>query len=121
MAKILIVEDDLDALKLLSKRILNEGHEALAAKDAYQGTVLLRKENPDLVLLDLMMPAGGGIQVLKNMRQSTQIGHTPVIVLTAVGDENYKRMVMDMHIEAYINKPYDPEKLMKVVNDILVR
>jgi DNA-binding response OmpR family regulator len=91
----------------------------MAALDAYQGIALIHKENPDLIILDLMLPAGGGKFVLENIRFSRQSRYIPIIVLTGITDPEYKKKILEEGVDAYLEKPYDPDILIKTIRDIL--
>jgi OmpR family response regulator RpaB len=119
MSKIMIIEDDLDTVKVLHKRLTLKGFEVIVAQDAYQGIALIHKTQPDLIILDLMLPAGGGQAVLKSLRLSDQIGYIPVIVLTGITDPEYKKKVLSDGVDAYIEKPYDPDYLITTINNLL--
>ena len=119
MSKILLIEDDMDAQKVIGKRLTSAGFEVVFANDGYQGTALAHKEKPDLVILDLMMPAGGGLSVLKNIRSSMHTNSTPVVILTGLKDTEYKKKVVAEGISAYFEKPYDPAELIETINNIL--
>lgn len=117
--KVLIIDDDPDTAKTLQKRMSSIGLETAVASDAYYGTAFINKEKPDLVLLDLMMPAGGGISVLKNMKLSDRTKNIPVIVLTAIGSDDYKQQAMSLGANVYMDKPYNAEELTKTVKKLL--
>ncbi len=117
MSKILIIEDESDAARVVSKRLKSHGFEVMIAEDAYQGVKMAHENNPDLIVLDLMLPAGGGLSVLKNIRLSSQLQNTPVLVLTASKDEPYKKKIIDEGVDAFMEKPYDADQFIaKVVN-----
>ena len=78
--KILIVEDDAKILKALSIRLKSEGFDVIGATDGMSGTALARKEEPDLLLLDISMPAGGGFGVAENVANMAPIAGTPMMV-----------------------------------------
>ncbi len=119
MGKILIVEDEIDTAKVIEKRFITAGFKTLVAFDAYNATALLRKEKPELVILDLMLPAGGGITVLKNLRSFSDRRDVPVLVLTASSDKVYIKEVMDIGVEAFLSKPYDPDVLIETAKDLI--
>jgi len=121
MHKILIIEDEVDTAKVLAKRLSMSNFKVTVASDAYQGTELAHKERPDLIMLDLMLPAGGGLKVLENIEKSSETFAIPVIVLTAMKDEEYKRKILSKKVEAYFEKPYDFEELIKTVNSVLTK
>ncbi|MFH1413730.1 MAG: response regulator transcription factor [Candidatus Omnitrophota bacterium] len=119
MDKILIIEDEQDTAKVLIKRLSVEGFSICVASDAYRGLELTLKERPDLIILDLMLPAGGGLSVLKNIRASNYSQTIPVVVLTGINDEVYKQQVLDEGVEAYLEKPYDHHTLIATIKNIL--
>jgi DNA-binding response OmpR family regulator len=119
MSIVLIVEDEQDVAIVLAKRLKDEGFEVIMAQDAYEGFSLALKDKPDLVLLDLMLPAGGGLQVLQNIRNSSKIMNMPVVVITGIKDVEYEKKVLKAGVEAYLEKPYDFEKLKGIIQKIL--
>lgn len=121
MSKILIIEDEYDVVKVVSKRLSDAGFETVVAGDAYQGVDLAHKEKPDLIILDLMLPAGGGIKVLKDIRISSHTAYIPVVVLTGMQDAAYKKNILDQGVEAYLEKPYDAEELIETIKSILAK
>jgi DNA-binding response OmpR family regulator len=121
MAKILIVEDEIDTAKVLEKRLTQQNFEVVVALDAYQGIALIHKERPDLILLDLMLPAGGGKFVLENSRFSSQSRYIPVIVLSGITEGEYKEKILEAGVDAYLEKPYDPEVLIRTIREILTK
>jgi DNA-binding response OmpR family regulator len=119
--KILIVEDEADAARVLVKRLETNGFNVVVAVDAYQGTAFINNENPDLIILDLMLPAGGGLSVLKNIKARPKVAYTPIIILTGMKDDNIKKEVIDSGVDAYLEKPYDADILISTINKILSR
>ena len=119
MSKILIIEDEPDLTKVLRKRLLGQGFEVIAAADGYQGVEFAHKEKPDLIILDLMLPAGDGLSVLKNIKMSARTRYIPVVVLTGMKDEEYKQKVTDEGVEAYLEKPYEPDVLITTIKNVL--
>jgi len=117
--KILIVEDEPNLLKVLKIRVQSAGYEALTALDAYQGVQSAIANRPDLVILDLMMPAGGGYQALKNIRTSLLTKDLPVVILTGARDEELKNRVLEAGVAAYLEKPYNPEEFLETIRQIL--
>ena len=119
MKKILIVEDEFDVSKVLRKRLTDASFEVTVASDAYQGVQMALKNTPDLMILDLMLPAGGGLSVLKTIKASTYTKFMPVVVLTGMSDEEYKKKVLEYGIDAYLEKPYVPEELISTIRKLL--
>lgn len=119
MHKILVIEDEADLARLLVKRLTKHGFEVMAAADAIQGTGMAHEKAPDLIILDLMLPGGGGLTVLKNLRLSVQTRYIPVVVLTGSANEEYKEKILAEGVEAYFEKPCDCDTLITTVKDIL--
>jgi DNA-binding response OmpR family regulator len=119
MGRILIVEDEVDTAKMIEKRILSAGFKTAVVGDTYSATAFLRKEKPALVILDLMLPGGGGMTVLKNMRAFSARKKVPVLVLTAMKDEEYIKNLETIGIKAFLRKPYDPEVLIDMIRGLV--
>jgi DNA-binding response OmpR family regulator len=119
MSKILIIEDEPDAAKVLMKRLAHSGYRVKIAIDGYQGVKMANDERPDLIILDLMLPAGGGLSVLKNIRLSARNRFTPVLVLTGMDDENYKQQILSAGVEGYMKKPYNAAELLATVEKLI--
>ena len=119
MKKILVVEDDKDIAFALGTRLRAAGFVPTHAYDALVGVSQARKETPDLVLLDLMMPAGGGLKVAERLRAMGPTATVPVIFLTASKDPELRAAAMAYGPHAFIEKPYDPMELLAVIHEAL--
>ena len=120
MKKILIVEDTKSILTLLMMQFQKSGFDVQGAPDAMLGTRACTQWRPDLVILDLMLPAGGGIAVLRFIRQSVHTSAIPVIVLTATESPAMRKTVTDFGVYSFLTKPHDPDVLMKQVKNALL-
>ena len=119
--KILIVEDEFDLAKMVRKRLQEAGYETMIASDGYMGVKLAHEQKPDLIMLDLKLPAGGGMTVLKSVRLAANLGYIPIVVLTGMQDEQYKKQILDMGVDAYLEKPYDPAQLIETIKKVIVK
>jgi len=138
--KILIVDDEADQRTFLSTVLEENGYASISAKDGVEGLELLRKEKPDLVLLDLMMPKKSGISMFQELRSDPNLSHIPVIVVTGVSEvtgvdfrnfmfkqplRDEKKFVETTGLtkytipDGYIEKPIDPDELIKIIKDVL--
>jgi DNA-binding response OmpR family regulator len=117
--KILVIEDEQDVAKLLVIRLKSFNYEVAVADSGIQGIELAHKEKPDLIILDLMLPAGDGLSVLDTLRLSSYLRFTPVIVLTGLQDEEYKKKVIEKGVDAYFQKPYDAEQLLSSIKSLI--
>lgn len=119
MPKILIIEDEENTVEFLTIRLSREGFTVLSANDSYKGIALAHKEMPDLIILDLMLPAGGGLTVLKRIKAVKETSGIPVLVLTANKSPGYRQKVMAEGVEAYVEKPYDSQELVVTIKKLL--
>ncbi|MCL2500446.1 MAG: response regulator transcription factor [Defluviitaleaceae bacterium] len=111
-AKILVVDDEIRIVDILTYNLRKEGYDVLSANDGVAGLKLALKENPDLVLLDIMMPKMDGYEVCKRIREVSQV---PIIMLTARADETDKVLSFDLGADDYVTKPFGVRELMKRV------
>ena len=118
MEKILIIEDELDIQELLKNYLEEEGYETEQALDGIEGIGKFRKENFDLILLDVMLPKVDGFGVLEMIRQESEI---PVIMLTALDDEAYQMKGYDLKVDEYVTKPFSINLLLKKIEAVLRR
>jgi DNA-binding response OmpR family regulator len=117
--KILIVDDERDIVKALMIRLQSNGYDVIAAFDGAQGLFMANKEIPDLVILDIRMPAGDGFSVGEILRQSDRTHRIPIIFLTGSPETNAEERAMAVGARFYIKKPYDPEELLDAVKRAL--
>lgn len=115
MKKILIIEDNIDIAGLLNDLFKQNGYAAVMCHDGYQGIEFTHREKPDLILLDMMLPAGGGLYVLEKLKVSTLTKAIPIVVLTASRDMQHKQAAIDMGVDAYLEKPFDADQLLATV------
>jgi DNA-binding response OmpR family regulator len=115
--KILVVDDEEDMARALYVRLKANGYNVIFASDSVQAFATANQENPDLILLDIMIPGGGGFVVAEQLKQSAATRRIPIIFLTGIpgGEERaYK-----LGASGYIMKPYQPEELMKAIHNAL--
>jgi DNA-binding response OmpR family regulator len=117
--KILIVEDERDIVKALTIRLRGAGYEVVTAFDGAQGIFTAHKENPDLIILDIRMPAGNGFSVAEKLKESVNTLAIPVIFLTGSPEKNSEEKAMAVGARFYVKKPYDPEELLDAVSRAL--
>jgi len=117
--KILIVEDDAKILKALTIRLKAEGYDVLGATDGMSGTAMARKEQPDLLLLDISMPAGGGFGVAQNVGNMSPLTGTPMVFMTASKQPGLKDQAEKLGAAGFIEKPFDTDTLLTTIRDAL--
>ena len=117
--KILIVDDDRDIRVGLNVRLRKLGYETCFAEDGVSATAAIKQEKPNLVLLDIGLPAGDGFLVLERMNDSADAGCTPVIVLTARDPEETEKRALDAGAYAYFQKPVGTDELLGSIREAL--
>lgn len=121
MSKIVAVDDDPAILELLKINLKLQGHQVLTAPDGIQGYALVQQEQPDLVILDVMMPEVDGYTVCQRIRKNKDTETTPVLMLTALGVLDDKVKGFDVGADDYLVKPFDIPELMVRVRALLRR
>ena len=116
---VLIVDDDPVIQLLLRVNFEMDGFEVSTADDGEQGLEAARRQHPDLVLLDVMMPKLDGYQVLAALRESSDTKDLPVVLLSAKSLDEDKRAGLDAGANAYITKPFDPIRLLAEVKGLV--
>ncbi|SDJ90179.1 two component transcriptional regulator, winged helix family [Ferrimonas sediminum] len=118
MGKILLVEDDLDLCELLTELLQMEGFELTSSQNGREGLELALKQEFDLLLLDVMLPEMNGFEVLKSLRQHSQL---PVLMLTARGDDIDRVVGLEIGADDYLPKPFNDRELVARIKAILRR
>ncbi|TVR26664.1 MAG: response regulator [Balneolaceae bacterium] len=118
---ILVVDDEQDLLDLIEYNLKKEGFRVLKAENGEQGIQAAREHKPNLVLLDIMMPKMGGIEVCDQMRSDPGLKHIPIIFLTARSDERTEIEGLDKGADDFITKPISTTKLISRIKAVLRR
>ncbi len=120
MRKILVVEDDKNVSKALGIRLAGAGYSVYTAVDGLSGLREAVQNRPDLILLDISMPAGDGFSVAKAVQRLNVTGGTPIIFITASRKPDLREKAMSMEsVVGFIEKPYDPEELLGMIHDVI--
>ncbi len=117
--KILIVDDEPQIAMLLNARLRANGYEVLAAYDAIQGFRLAVQHTPDLILLDLRMPAGGGAGMFENLKNNLQTALIPVIFITAFANEEVEKACRESGAADVIRKPFETDEVLRKIRRAL--
>ena len=116
--KILVVDDEPTIVETVSYNLRLENFETVSAGSAEQCLDLARKENPDLVLLDVMLPSANGFEICRRLRQFSDV---PVIMLTARAEETDRIVGLEIGADDYVTKPFSMRELMARVKSVLRR
>lgn len=118
MLKILIVDDDTNIAELISLYLNKEGYDTREANDGREALIAFEEYQPDLILLDVMLPQLDGYDVCKEIRKTS---YTPIIMLTAKGEVFDKVLGLELGADDYMVKPFDPKELIARVKAVLRR
>lgn len=118
---ILIVDDEADLLDLIEYNLEKEGYNVLKAENGQDGIKLARKHNPDLIILDIMMPQMTGIEVCQVLKDDPVLKIRPVIFLTARSDEKTEIEGLEMGADDFLSKPISTSKLISRIRTVLRR
>jgi len=111
MPRILVVEDEKNILELVRFNLEREGYQVLTALDGVKGLELARTQDPDLILLDVMLPEMDGLEVCQKLRNDTVTNSIPIIILSARAEELDRMLGLEMGADDYVTKPFSPREL----------
>ncbi len=118
-ARILLVDNQPDLVKAVSKRLEIEGYEVLAAKDGEEGLETARLEQPDLIILDLMLPKLSGLEVCKLLKHDSHCQKIPIVMLTARVQSKDEKLSLEAGADAYVRKPFEAHELLEQIRALL--
>ncbi|MEQ8171947.1 MAG: response regulator transcription factor [Candidatus Eremiobacterota bacterium] len=116
--KILVVDDERNIVELMKFNLKKEGYEVATAFDGMEALRVAREEKPDLIILDLMMPELGGLDVCKTLRKESKV---PIIIVTAKGEEIDMILGLELGADDYVTKPFSPKLLITKIRTVLRR
>ena len=119
--KIILVEDEQDLADLVAMRLKREHYDVAVAHDGLVGLEMIRKEKPDLVLLDVMLPSMAGTQIITELRKDPATAHLPAIMLTARSEESDIVVGLSLGADDYITKPFSMSVLTARITSLLRR
>jgi len=119
--KILIADDEPDILEILEYNLSAEGYKVIKARDGDEALELSKKEHPDLIVLDVMMPRKTGMDVCRILRAQPEFADTLIIILTALSDESSHVKGLEMGADDYVSKPISPKVFISRVNALFRR
>jgi len=117
--RVLIVDDDEDLVRILSVNLLAEGLEVSTAFDGMSAVMRAHKDQPDLIILDIKMPAGDGFSVAERLKSSTKTFAVPIIFLSALPKEDMEEKALKAGALRYFAKPFDMGVLMNYIKNHL--
>src|SRR5882757_3610074 len=120
-ASILVVDDAPEIVAMLTTRLGHRGYKVSTASDGHRALELARREKPDIVLLDVMMPGKSGWEVARALKQDPVTQDIKIVMVTAIGEQVNEITSPLYGADAYIDKPFEFEKLERVISSLVAR
>jgi CheY-like chemotaxis protein len=118
-ASILVVDDDPEIVAMLTTRLTHRGYQVTTASDGHRAVELAKRAKPDIVLLDVMMPGKSGWEVARALKQDPVTQDIKIVMVTAIGEQVNELTSPLYGADAYIDKPFEFEKLERVISGLL--
>ena len=119
LKKILVVDDEIGLSKVVEIRLRAAGYDVVLAYDGQEGLEKAKTENPDLMILDLMLPKMDGFKVCGLLKSDARYKKIPIIIYTARVQDSDQQLGTEVGADAYITKPFDPQVLLGKVKELL--
>lgn len=117
--RILVIEDEKDMLYGLTLQLEAKGYEVISAGDGMDGLNKARAKNPDLIILDVMLPKLDGYKVCRMLKFDDKHKDIPIILFTARAQDSDKKTGQDVCADAYITKPFEPKELLDKIHELV--
>ena len=117
--RILLVDDEKDLVETVTFRLEATGYEVIKAYDGQEALDKAKKEKPNLIILDLMLPKMDGYKVCRMLKFDEKYKHIPIILFTARAQEEDKKLGEEVGADAYITKPFEPEALLGKIKELI--
>jgi DNA-binding response OmpR family regulator len=121
MVKILVVDDDIHATTLFRTILTAKGYEAIIVNDRATAVQVANSTNPELIILDLMMPEPNGFEVCKMLRANPKFSRTPIVIFTAMGDSESQETASEIGADEFLTKPFRVEELMLKIQTLIAQ
>jgi len=109
--KILIAEDELIMLKIIELRLKKDGHQVIVTSNGKEAVEQIKLQDPDMIIADIMMPFVSGLEIVSMVKQGTLQRKVPIIILSAMGQENVVLEAFNLGADDFITKPFSPNEL----------
>lgn len=118
--KVLLTDDEPNIVRVVAARLKAHNYEVIPAYDGEEALEKVASEKPDILLLDIMLPKMDGFEVCRRIRAEESTKHLPIILFSAKTQEEDKKKGREVQADAYISKPFDPQRLIETI-DLLLR
>lgn len=119
MSKVIVVDDEPFILMMIEDKLKKAKIDVLTLRDSRNAAEIIKKEMPDLIILDWMMPEVSGIEVCKAIKKDPALERIPIFMLTAKGQDADEQLGLRCGVTRYITKPFSPRALLEMVNEII--
>ncbi len=119
--KVVVIEDEPDISEVIEYNLSREGYRVYATRDGEEGLQAVKRERPELVLLDLMLPGLDGIEVCRRLKENPVTRSLPIIMVTAKGEESDVVLGLGIGADDYVTKPFSPKELIARIKAVLRR
>jgi two-component system cell cycle response regulator DivK len=116
---ILLVEDFDDTRLMMKLWLQKKGYRVIEAVDGEQAVELAQREQPDLIIMDMMMPGLGGLDATRQIREYQPLRQTPIVAVSAYGADEYRDRALDAGCNEYVPTPFEPEALSQLIERLL--
>jgi CheY-like chemotaxis protein len=116
---ILLVEDFDDTRLMMKLWLQKKGYRVIEAEDGEEAVDLARREHPDLIIMDMMMPGLGGLDATRQIREYQSLRQTPIVAVSAYGADEYRARALDAGCNEYVPTPFEPEALSRLIERLL--
>lgn len=119
--KILLIEDEPDFRQVLRMRLETQGYDIIEAEDGVMGLEMARHQQPDLIIVDVMLPKMNGFKVARLLKYDEKYKNIPLVILTVMSQPNDLKVGQDVGADCYIIKPYQPQELLNKISALISR
>ena len=116
---IMVVDDDLDTVEIIRIKLEAAGYKVATARDGYECIDKCQKIEPDLLIIDIMMPRISGFKVVKLLKGDKKMAIMPIMILTARTQEADRKLARDIKANRYITKPFNPDNILETVKQLI--
>jgi CheY-like chemotaxis protein len=116
---ILLVEDFDDTRLMMRLWLTKKGYRVIEAASGEAAVEIAQRQNPDLIIMDMMMPGVGGLDATRQIREYRSLRQTPIVAVSAYGAAEYRDRALDAGCNEYVSTPFEPDKLSKLIEQLL--
>jgi len=116
---ILLVEDFDDTRLMMKMWLVKKGYRVIEAETGEEAITIAKREHPDLIIMDMMMPGMNGLDATQQIRQYQSLRRTPIVAVSAYGADEYRRIAIEAGCDEYVSTPFEPRELAELIRSLL--